>query len=621
MISIDLRTMALVLFIMHIVQLFVFSHLYISNRSMREIKWWIFWCAVQIGAFFLIVVRKGVGDSALLVVIQNALMVSGAVFIYIGVLRFYGNKEKIKYILISMLFYILIMIFFTSFMESVRVHTSVTNAYLSALGILTAIALLKNRPNENNSSLMVIYYAFLFHGLVFALRSVLVAIGYMDRHDFFCPDPVNILTFIDGIVTSVLWTFGFVVLINQRVNERMKETFERFELIFNTSPDAATITNVSNGEIMDVNESFEMITGFSKKEVIGTSVFKLWREKEKRLEFVKILSEKRVCENYEADFLHKNGSVIKGLISAKLLRLGSIPHLIAITRDVTKLKAIEKERERLKIELSQSQKLQSIGTLAAGIAHEINSPLQFTNDNIDFIANSYSDITKLIDTYKSLMMKCHTDHDRDDAITTISDLEKKFNLDFLLKEMPEALSQTKDGIARIRKIVNAMKQFSNLNLEEKKDADINKTLENAEIITRSEWKYHAEVINEFDKELPFAECYEAELNQAFMNLIVNAAHATKDAIDQKLIEKGIITIKTSHKDGTVLVAVSDNGTGIPDKIKNKIYDPFFTTKDVGKGTGQGLSITHKAVVDRHNGRIWFETEVNKGTTFYIEVPV
>ncbi|MDD3044252.1 MAG: HAMP domain-containing sensor histidine kinase, partial [Candidatus Delongbacteria bacterium] len=218
-------------------------------------------------------------------------------------------------------------------------------------------------------------------------------------------------------------------------------------------------------------------------------------------------------------------------------------------------------------------------------------------------------------------MSCHNDQDKANAKNTISGLEKKINLDFLTKEMPEALSQTKDGLARIRKIVNAMKQYSNMNLEEKKAADLNKTLENAEIITRNEWKYHAELVNEFDPELPFCECYEPELNQVFMNLIVNAAHATKDAVDQKLVEKGIITVKTSHKDGRIIITIADNGTGIPEKIRERVYDPFFTTKEVGKGTGQGLAIAHKAVVDRHGGKIWFETEQNKGTTFYIEVPV
>ena len=620
MISIDLRTMALVLFIMHIVQLFVFSHLYISNRSMREIKWWIFWCATGIAAFFMIVVRNILSEPPLLIVLQNAMMVSGAVFIYIGVLRFYGQKANKRLLIIQMILYLALKMICAVFSERLRIHTTLTNIYLSYFGVITAFALLKFRASGRNTSIIIIYYAFLFHGLVFALRAVFVASGIMDRQDFFSPDPLNILTFVDGIVTSVLWTFGFVVLINQRVNERMKETFERFKLIFNTSPDAATITEIESGQIINVNYHFETVTGYTKKEALGGSIIDLWKDPERRKEFVKELFKNGSCENFESDFIHKNGSVINGLVSAKILKLGSVLHIIAITRDITKLKQDEKEKERLKFELSQSQKLQSIGTLAAGIAHEINSPLQFTNDNIDFIANSYKEIIKLVGTYKNFMMSCHTDQDKDNAKATISDMEKKINLEFLAKEMPEALDQTKDGIARIRKIVNAMKQYSNLNLEEKKAADINKTLDNAEIITRNEWKYHAEVINEFDPELPFAECYEAELNQVFMNLIVNAAHATKDAVDQKLIEKGKVTIKTSHEAGRILISISDNGTGIPENIREKVYDPFFTTKDVGKGTGQGLAIAHKAIVDRHGGKIWFETEQNKGTTFYIEVP-
>jgi PAS domain S-box-containing protein len=572
-------------------------------------------------SYLLIVVRNILEEHPAVVIVQNTAMVSAAVFIYIGVKRFFGGKENSKTLLGALSLYIFLMIVFAAVFINVRVHTTITNIYLSIFAIITAVVLIRNKPETKSSALLVIYYVFLFHGLVFMLRAVFVAAGIMDRQNFFNPDPLNIMTFIDGIITSVLWTFGFVVLINQRVNEKIKETLDQFELIFNTSPDAATITNMRNGLIINVNDHFEIMTGYTKKEALGTTVIDLWKEPEKRKEFIRTLSDSGGIENYETEFIHKNGRIIDGLVSAKILKLGSVPHIIAITRDITNLKEGERERERLKIELSHSQKLQSIGTLAAGIAHEINSPLQFTNDNIDFIANSYQDIIKLVQTYKDLMMSCHTDQDKENARNTIFELEKKINLDFLTKEMPEALSQTKDGLARIRKIVNAMKQYSNMNLEEKKTADLNKTLENAEIITRNEWKYHAEVINEFDPELPFAECYEAELNQVFMNLIVNAAHATKDAVDQKLIEKGKITISTSHKDGKILITITDNGMGIPDKIKDKIYDPFFTTKDVGKGTGQGLAIAHKAIVERHGGKIRFETEENKGTIFYIEVPV
>jgi signal transduction histidine kinase len=281
----------------------------------------------------------------------------------------------------------------------------------------------------------------------------------------------------------------------------------------------------------------------------------------------------------------------------------------------------EEEKDRLRHELQHSQKMQAIGTLAAGIAHEINSPLQFTNDNVDFISNSVDEIMKLVNTYNRLLMTCHTDEDKVNAKIQIAELVKKINFDFISHEMPEALSQTKDGISRIRKIVNAMKNYSNFNNEEKKPANINETLENAELITRNEWKYHAEVENEFAPDMQYLNCYEPELNQVFMNLLVNAAHTTKDAVDQKIIKRGKITVRTSTRNNNILISINDNGLGIPKEYQERVYDPFFTTKEVGKGTGQGLSIAHKIVVERHGGKIWFETELNKGTTFYLEVPI
>jgi len=404
-------------------------------------------------------------------------------------------------------------------------------------------------------------------------------------------------------------------------NEKLIESLDHFETIFNTSPDITTLTNMQTGRLVNVNEHFTSILGFKKEEVTNRPVIDLWKNPEHRKEFAKQLKENGACYNYESEFTCKDGRIINGIVSAKVLELNRVPHIIAITKDVTSLKENEKERDRLKIELEHSQRLQSIGTLAAGIAHEINSPLQFTNDNIDFITNSYNDIINLVNTYKSLMMACHTDYDKDNARNTIFELEKKINLEFLTNEMPDALSQTKDGIARIRKIVNAMKQYSHMHNEEKKPANINETVENAEIITRNEWKSHADVENNFAQDLPFITCYEPELNQVFMNLIVNAAHTTKDAVDKKLIEKGRIEVSTSLIDNKMRITIKDNGLGIPKEIKDRVYDPFFTTKDVGKGTGQGLAMAYRVVVEKHGGKIWFETEQNKGTTFFVEVPV
>lgn len=619
--TIDLKTIALILLIMHFVQIFVFTHLYVTNKALREIKWWLLWSIFGVMSYLLIVIRNMLGEPSAIVILQNTSMVSAAAFIYIGVARFFGKKENKKIILGILSGYLVLMIVFAGIFINVRIHTTITNIYLSAFAVLTAIILIKNRSAEKSSALLVIYYVFLFHGLVFAMRAIFVAAGIMDRQDFFHPDPLNILTFIDGIVTSVLWTFGFVLMINQRISEQMKETLDHFEQIFNTSPDAATITSLADGKIMNVNDHFTDITGYSKAEALGSSVISLWKDPVKRAEFAGMVKKTGVCENYEADFIKKDGTLINALLSAKLISLKGIPHIITISRDITKLKDDEKERNRLKIELEQSQRLQSIGTLAAGIAHEINSPLQFTNDNIDFISNAYKEIINLVSIYKELITQCNTDQDKENAKKKTVELEKKINLEFLTNEMPDALSQTKDGIARIRKIVNAMKQYSHMNNEEKKPANINETLENAEIITRNEWKYHADLENYLAKDLPFLTCYEPELNQVFMNLIVNAAHATKDAVDKKLTEKGRIEVSTSLKDNKILVSIKDNGPGIPEDIRKRVYDPFFTTKDVGKGTGQGLAMAHKVVVDRHSGKIWFETELNKGTTFFVEVPL
>ncbi|MFO7811294.1 MAG: hypothetical protein R6V47_08005, partial [Candidatus Delongbacteria bacterium] len=262
MISIDLRTMGIVLFVVHLLQVFLFTHLYVTNRSMREVKWWLFWSLSGLLSFFLISVRDILGEPLIIVILQNFAMVSGAVFIYIGVLRFFSLKRNMKMILLSLIIYAAALITFTIFWKNVRIHTSITNIYLSVYAVITAVILIKNRASEKSNALLLIFYAFLFHGLVFGLRALLVAIGVMDRQDFFSSDPVNILTFIDGIITSILWTFGFILLINQRVNQKFKESLKHFETIFNTSPDITTLTNMQTGRLVNVNQYFTSIVGY-----------------------------------------------------------------------------------------------------------------------------------------------------------------------------------------------------------------------------------------------------------------------------------------------------------------------------------------------------------------------
>ncbi len=207
------------------------------------------------------------------------------------------------------------------------------------------------------------------------------------------------------------------------------------------------------------------------------------------------------------------------------------------------------------------------------------------------------------------------------AEINIKKLKEETDFNYLQEEIPKAIKQTLEGVERVAKIVRAMKEFSHPGPKEKTPTNLNRAIENTVTVARNEWKYVAEITLDLDPDLPLVPCLPQEFNQVILNLIVNAAHAIGDVVGHGGQEKGTISVSTRRKGDKVEIKVADTGTGIAPEIRSKIFDPFFTTKEVGKGTGQGLAIARSIIVDKHGGTITFETEVSKGTTFTICLPL
>jgi len=279
------------------------------------------------------------------------------------------------------------------------------------------------------------------------------------------------------------------------------------------------------------------------------------------------------------------------------------------------------DRKKLEAQLQQSQKMEAIGQLAAGIAHEINTPTQFVGDNTRFFQDSFDDLIQIVKIYKKLIETSKSGSLTAELIQTAEEQIEEFDLDYLEEEIPVAIQHSLKGVGRIAKIVQAMKIFAHPGGTEKEPTDINKEIEKTITITRNEWKYVAELITDFDTSLSFVPCFQAELNQVILNLIVNAAHAIADANKDNPTQMGTIRISTRHAGIWAKICVSDTGTGIPEKIRPKIFDLFYTTKEPGKGTGQGLAISHSVIVEKHKGKITLESQEGKGTTFIISLPL
>jgi len=338
--------------------------------------------------------------------------------------------------------------------------------------------------------------------------------------------------------------------------------------------------------------------------------------------------------HYEDEVVRADGSTFWLGVSIRPLydSAGRITHSVSVGADITakrsemlkkqelqdKLVAEMQERERMVLELQLAQKLESVGRLAAGIAHEINTPIQYVGDSVHFLRSACDDFDKLFESMRHAAALLPDSAELKAYHLEVAELEKKHDLEYLRAEIPKAFTRTFDGVERVTNIVKAMKEFAHPDAREQSPVDLRHALETTLLVASNEYKYVAKVRTEFG-ELPHVVCNVGELNQVFLNLIVNAAHAIKDA--GKGVDDGEITIRLAAEDEQAVIRVSDNGCGVPEENLTKLYDPFFTTKEVGRGTGQGLAISHSIVVDKHGGDISVRSQVGVGTEFTVRLPI
>ncbi len=401
-----------------------------------------------------------------------------------------------------------------------------------------------------------------------------------------------------------------------RTNE-LRQTELRNSAVLANALDAIVSVD-RNGKITEFNPSAESVFGLSVADACNLSLWDLFAEG----------SSKDLIESCFGDESATVRETLDGHLELLGRKSGGEEFPIELAMSFLSIKGStvctafirdSSERKKLESKVAQSNKLQSLGSLATGVAHEINTPSQYVGDNVRYINENFGVLTHLIEDYRALLAEAEEGNVDPATVEKIRGHENEADLEFLLEEIPQALTQAIEGVDRVSNIVHAMKEFAHTGIESITMVELNRVISSTVMVARNEWKYGAKIELNLMEDLPPIQGNPGELGQVVLNLVVNAAHAIRDHYQDGTM--GLIKISTKAEGDEVVLVVKDDGSGIPKEVQERMFDPFFTTKGVGIGTGQGLAIVHSVVVDRHGGEIEVNSAVGEGTEILIRLPI
>lgn len=580
--GIDIKTLVLIIGIAHLMQMLVFYHQYIVNKkNIKGSGWWFMWSAAESLAFVLILLRGIPSILPIVIIFQDIIILSGTLFIYIGLVRFFEKKVNWKFCVIFLGSFITLHLFFILVKDEIYFRSLILSVFLSFISFRTALSIYKNKNKSVASTANFIIIIFIVHGAVFTYRAVMIVLG-ADVTDSFSPVFFNFLPYFDALVVGLLWTFSFIILVNQRLISDISEAKKHFELIFETSPDASVISRLSDGLLVNCNESYSRISGFSKEEIIGKSSLDihLWKNPEDRHRVTTMIKEKGFCENVEILFRHKDGGVIIGLMSAKAIIIKGDLHIISVTHDISDIKRAE---EVLKLKNEQLLELNTEkDKFFSIIAHDLRGPI-----------NSFLGLTQIMaDEFAGLTMG---------EINTIA---------LSLKKSATNIYSLLENLLLWARIQQGLISFNPQKLSLTSIINVSKALS-------------AEPAKRKDIEIIFDDSNDIEifadsniLQIVIRNLVSNAVKFTPKG--------GKIEISAKNNtDDFVEIAIKDNGIGMSKEMIDYLFSLDKHTCRTGTegepSTGLGL-ILCRDFIEMHKGRLWAESEEEKGSAFYFTIP-
>jgi len=580
--GIDIRTLVLIIGLVHLMQVFIFYHQYKTNKFFAGPGWWLLWSAAEFIGFGFILLRDVPSLLSFSILLQDPIIILGTLFLYFGIVTFFDKKVKLKFISLFFLSFVFVHVFFFLVFDNIRVRSIVFDFYIAFIAFMAAVVIYRNKTASVNSIANFIIVIFGIHGSIFLFRSVVL----ITNSSFANTDsslPINLVQFMDALLVGILWTFGFIMLLNQRLNADISEAKSHFELIFNTSPDAAIITRLSDGRFIDCNDGFTKISGYTRQEIAGKSSLdiQLWENVADRDVLVKAINEKNNLENHEFVFRLKNGQTIIGLMSATSIMLKSAPHIISVIRDISDLKKSEQEI-KIKNEELQKVNLEKDRFLSI-IAHDLKSPFNGFLGLTQIITDNFSTLTRENIQAMALSMR-----------------ESATNLYRLLENLLQ-WSQIQKGSIAFKPEVIHLQQVIREVLQLEEEHAKNKRIEISSAVPET-----MTVLVDFNF-----------IHTIIRNLVSNALKFTPKG--------GQINI-TSEIAGRqmVTVCVKDTGIGIPPHMVENLFRLDADTRRHGTddepSTGLGL-ILIKEFIEKNSGTIWVESEVGKGSNFYFTLPL
>ena len=403
-------------------------------------------------------------------------------------------------------------------------------------------------------------------------------------------------------------------------NQQLQDLNDQTNAIVETAAEGI-ITYDSNGTIRTFNRSAERI--FKTTQAIGQDIREHFVDNEVREStlFPSAKSEESSSESDEDEVDLAEPIELSGLRASQRQFFAEVAISKTLHNEQVTYTALVRDlsrRKKLEARLGQAQKMESVGQLAAGIAHEINTPIQFVGDNIRFLQDAFDDVADLLDVYQELVDAVANGASTASMVQRINDQCEIVDLPFLRKEFPGAIQQSIEGIDRVASIVRAMKEFSQPASENKSSVDINHAIENTLAVSKNLYRDIATVETSLDTSLKPLACLAGQMNQCLLNILTNAFEALAEHGEPN---QGRVRIKTQLVNEHVEIRIDDNGPGIAPDVLERIFDPFFTTKEVGKGTGQGLAFVYDVIVNKHEGTIHAQSVPGHGTTFILTLPV